>query len=210
MTSLQGELQSAEISASAPLDSRTSPPVTYTPYVSRNQILTFPPELTFRIYYLEAPLSALGDTFGRNLANNLVSINGFHTSVGFQSTDKSLANEFTLGLDLENGFAISSFVPEIVTKAGVDDLVWNDLTQINLGSYIDRTYWESSSYIGTVTSTQVLQIQNWIFDDWIPKNPIYSIASGIKSTDSEDIFNPIFRPSLCDTFCYSIYNFIQH
>ena len=44
---------------------------------------------------------------------------------------------------------------------------------------------------------------------WIPNNPIYSLISAINSTSINDIFNPIFRPSICDTFCYSMIYFIQ-
>jgi len=55
----------------------------------------------------------------------------------------------------------------------------------------------------------VIQIQEWILQQWIPDNPIYSLFSGVKTQSPTDLFNPIFRPSFCDTFCYAIFDYMQ-
>ena len=178
---------------------------TYASFTSNSQILRFPANLKFRVYYLEAPLSFLGERVGINFVDNLLSINGFHTGIGFQCTDVSTPFEFTFDEIVAQGFVISSLLPQIVNN----DLVWRNQPEITLGSFIDKFYWERSTYICTVTADQLILIQEWILSIWIPSNPIYSLLSAINSTSEQDIFNPIFRPSICDTFCYSLIYFIQ-
>lgn len=185
------------------------PEVEYLSFSNRSQILRFSDFLEFRVFLLEAPLSVLTETIGISLANGLLNINGFHTGVGFQCTDPLYPYEFCLSLELVNGFAISSFIPEIKTENGKRTLSWKNLNKITIGTYIDMDYWDRSTYMTTITSKQLVEIQNWIFDFWIPNNPIYSIASGIKSDSLKDIFNPIFRPSFCDTFSFSLLSFIS-
>jgi len=179
---------------------------TYVSFTSKNQILTFPSNLSFRVYYLESPLSLLGERIGIQFVNNLLSINGFHTGIGFQCTNKAEPYEFTYDEIVAGGFAINSLLPEIVDN----DLVWNNTPEITQGSFIDKIYWERSTYLCTISSSQVVQIQNWILDVWLPNNPIYSLLSAIKSEAIDDVFNPIFRPSICDTFCYSLIYYIQN
>ncbi len=178
---------------------------TYTPFISSNQIVAFP-NLNFEIYYLEAPLSILGKTVAIDFIDNLVSINGYHTGVGVKSTNSDQPYEFTFDMVLANGFVISSFIPTITEN---DELIWNDAAQVTLGDYIDRDYWVKSTYITTITSDDLIVLQEWILNDWLPSNPIYSIASGSKSNSQNDIFNPFFRPSLCDTFCYAVFSFLS-
>lgn len=181
----------------------------YTPFNSSSQILVLPNDLKFRVYYLEAPLSFLGEQVGINFVDDLLSINGYHTGIGFQSTDKSRPYELTFDDIVASGFTFNSLLPEVVTNSdGTRDLIWHNQPEITLGNFIDKIYWERSTYVCTVTSSQLIQIQNWILTTWIPRNPIYSLLSGIRSTSEEDIFNPVFRPSICDTFCYSMLNYI--
>ena len=182
---------------------------TYTPFNAYNQILEFPLDLKFRVYYLEAPLSFLGERIGIQYVNNLLSINGFHTGIGFQCTDKSRPYEFTFDEIVAQGFVISALLPQIIGTGPDATLKWNNQPQITLGSFIDKFYWERSTYMCTITSSQLITVQNWILKTWIPNNPIYSLLSAIKSTSENDVFNPIFRSSICDTFCYSMLFFIQ-
>lgn len=183
---------------------------TYTPFTSSDQILRFPPDLTFKVYYLEAPLAILGETIGEAALDGLIKINGFHTGVGFQSQDKSRPFEFTLDLVIEEGFSFNSILPVIVTDSdGTKDLVWNNAPQNTIGNIIDKTYWEHSTYICTITSAQVTQVMQWVLDEWQPQNPIYSLLCAVNSLQRDYIFNPIFRPALCDTFCYSILFYLQ-
>jgi len=172
---------------------------TYAAFKSSNQILSFPTDLKFRVYYLEAPLSFLGERIGIKFVDNLLSINGFHTGIGFQSLDKSRPFEFTFDEVIAKGFVISALLPTI----GDGTLKWNNEPEITLGSFIDKFYWERSTYICTITSSQIVEIQNWILNVWIPNNPIYSLISAINSKSDSDVFNPIFRSSICD-FLYKV------
>src|SRR5436305_13598317 len=113
---------------------------TYTPFTSPDQILRFSPNLKFRLYYLEAPLSFLGETVGIQFVDNILTINGFHTGIGFQCTDAQFPIEFTYDDVVAKGFAISSLLPEIVNN----DLVWKNQPEITQGSFIDKIYWERS------------------------------------------------------------------
>lgn len=183
----------------------TETEIIYLPFTSPDQIVKFPSNVLFRVYYLEAPLGLLSLTYeGGKFLNNFVNINGFHTGVGFQSLDCDEPYEITFDHIMKNGFNLTSLLPTIVNG----DLVWNNQMQINIGNYIDKHYWERSTYICTITSEQLTIIQNWILNTWIPKNPIYSLFSGSKSSSTQDLFNPIFRPSICDTFAYAMFNYI--
>lgn len=186
----------------------TTPATTYTPFTEESQIIELSAESSIRIYYLEAPLSVLGERIGITFTNSLIEINGFHTAVGFQAVGPGNSVEFTYGLDLANGFAISSFVPEITYPRGDPVLTWRDLNVINQGSVIDRNYWDQSTYIATVPASTVTALQRWILNTWIPNNPIYSLFSGVKSEAEVDLFNPIFRPSFCDTFCFALFDYL--
>lgn len=185
---------------------------TYTPFNSISQILRFPSDLKFRIYYLEAPLSILGEQiYLKQLQGNLLSINGYHTGIGFQSLDVSRPYQFTYDYIVASGFSFTSLLPKIVTdNQGNRDLIWNNRGEITQGNFIDKVYWERSTYVTTLSSDQVVKLQEWILNVWIPRNPIYSLLSAIKSEDPNDIFNPIFRPSICDTFCYSAFYYLQN
>jgi hypothetical protein len=183
---------------------------TYTPYNSPNQIIRFNDNLKFRVYYLEAPLSFLGERLGINVLNNLISINGFHTAIGFQCTDKNTPYEFTFDVDITSGFIFDSILPKIITNPdGTKDLVWNNAQEVTLGNFIDKFYWERSTYICTTTGQDIFKIQEWILNTWIPNNPIYSLFSAVKSVSPDDLFNTLFRASICDTFCYSMLYYIR-
>src|SRR6266496_3520022 len=154
---------------------------TYTTFNSSSQILRYSSNLKFRLYYLEAPLSFLGERIGIQFVDNLLSINGLHTGIGFQCTDQSQPFEFTFDEIVAQGFTISALLPEISNG----NLIWHNQPEITLGSFIDEFYWERSTYICTVNSSQLIAVQEWILNVWIPNNPIYSLLSAINS-ESED------------------------
>lgn len=176
---------------------------TYTIFDNHDQIATFPADLKFRVYYLEATLTIFDNLIDVELPGQLIDITAYHTGIGFQSTDKDRPYEFTLDLVVKNGFTLASFLPEIRG----DELIWNNTPANTIGNFIDRSYWERSTYICTITSQQVTDVMRWTLDVWQPQNPIYSLLYGIASRD--DVFNPIFRPSFCDTYAYSAFFYLQ-
>lgn len=178
--------------------------VTYTIFDNPSQIKTFPEDLKFRVYYLEATLSIFDTIMDIDFPSGLIGINAFHSGVGFQSTDKSKPYEFTLDMIVKDGFTLTSILPEI--REG--ELIWNNAPVNTIGSFIDRNYWERSTYICTITSAQVTDIMRWTLDTWQPKNPIYSLFYGIPTVN--DIFNPTFRPAFCDNYSHSIFFYIQN
>jgi len=180
----------------------------YASFTSINQV-TFPNDLKFRVYYLEAPLGFLKEKIGIEYINNKLTVNGFHTGIGFQSIDESRHFELTLEAIVAKGFLISSLLPKITGSGDEGILEWNNQAEIKIGSSIDISYWQKSTYVCTINSDQLLKIENWVLNNWIPNNPNYCLLSAINSISKEDIFNPIFRSSICDTFCYSILFFIQ-
>lgn len=173
-----------------------SPP--YYSSFTRDKIVSIP-NMEFRVYYLEAPLSILSDN-----PINLVGLNGFHTGVGFQSTDCTQPYEFYFDYIIKEGLSIHGLLPFITHITGQADLTWNNESDILIGTRIDRNYWTSSDYMGTITSAQLLLYQNWLLDTWKPLNMFYSLF-GITS----NILTPLTytaRPSICDSFCFDSFD----
>lgn len=190
----------------------TNPPISYTRFLAESQILSYP-NLSFRMYYLEAPISILGKETPTSLSNKLLSPNLYHTGIGFQSTDKGDPVEFTFDYELVTGFSFNAILPKIVDGK----IIWNNETEVLIGSFIDRSYWLKSTYIGTITNTDLVKMQKYILESWNPANPIYSLFRGclpsptdLQSTlpSRETIFNPYMRGSTCDDFCYSVFDYL--
>lgn len=179
----------------------------YVPFTSPNQILNFSKNLTFRVFYLEAPLSILSETLlDSNLINNIGQLNIFHSGLGFQCTSERQPFEFTFDYNLINGFNATTLLPTIQD----DDLIWNNEATVYLGNYIDRDYWNHSSYIGDITADQLITIQRWILNVWNPENPIYVLFSGVESSSRQNLFNPIMRSSTCFDFAYQLIDFMKN
>lgn len=178
----------------------------YTQFISLNQILRYPSNLQFRVFYLEAPISVLSQTIlDADLVNNLVETNIFHSGIGFQSIDPNFPVEFTFDYNIIEGFNVTGLFPIIEG----DELIWNNQASVYLGNYIDRDYWNRSSYIANVNSQQLVQILEWILNDWTPMNPIYVLFSGVRSASREDLFDPIFRSADCFDFAYALIEFMK-
>ena len=179
----------------------------YAPFTSPDQILKFSKNLNFRVFYLEAPISFLSETLlDSNLINNLGQLNIFHSGLGFQCTNEKQPFEFTFDYNIIKGFNATSLIPTIQDN----NLIWDNDATVYLGNYIDRDYWNHSSYIGTVTAEQLITMQRWILNVWNPDNPIYVLFSGVESSSREDLFNPIMRSSTCFDFAYSLIDFVKN
>ncbi len=178
----------------------------YTIFNSPSQILRFPSTSQFRIFYLEAPLSVLSDALvNAGIINSLVEFNIFHSGIGFQAVNERQPFEFTFDYNIINGFNIQALVPTIVDN----EIIWNNQAAPFLGTFIDRDYWNHSTYIATVTGDQLIHIQQWILNTWSPQNPNYVLFSGVASDQRQDLFNPIMRSSDCYDFAYGLINFMK-
>ena len=184
-------------------------PPTDSPF-THDDILSFSEDLKFNVFYLEAPLSGLSnDLVDTGIINSLVEFNIFHAGIGFQSIDDNQPYEFLFDLDLKAGFNLTALVPQIIDINGNKNLKWNNECSIFLNDSIDRDYWAHSTYIATMTSKQLLEIQTWILNTWIPQNEIYVLYSGIRSIERNDIFDPVARPVNCYSFVYDTVNHMK-
>lgn len=182
-------------------------PATYTIFNNRNQILRFPSNAQFRVYYLEAPLSVLSDTLvNAGVISSLVEFNIFHSGIGFQAISEEKPFEFTFDYNIINGFNIQALVPQIIN----DEIVWNNEAAAFLGNFIDRDYWNHSTYLATVTGDQLILIQEWIINTWSVENPNYVLFSGSSSEERRDLFNPVMRSADCYDFAYALIDFIKN
>lgn len=190
----------------------------YQRFISPSQILNFGPNSKFRVYYLESALSILSNTIlDLGVINNVIEVNIFHSGIGFQSIDPTNQIEFTFDYNILQGFNATSLIPQIndnnlrwnTTNQDDNSVIrWNNQSGVFLGSYIDRKYWQHSTYVTLVTGKELIAIQNWILNIWNPQNPIYVLFAGIKSVETYD--NPIMRSSNCYDFTYDIIDFIDN
>nr|QBK90269.1 MAG: hypothetical protein LCPAC102_01820 [Pithovirus LCPAC102] len=183
----------------------------YVPFTSFDQIIKFPSNLNFRVYYLEAPISILSqNVLSQDILNDIIDINIFHSGIGFQSTDINNPIEFTLDYNIINGLNITSLFPTIIQSPnGDENLIWNNEAAPFIGNHIDRDYWFQSKYIATISSSQLHNIEKWVLQSWIPQNPIYVLFSGSKSNKRESLFNPFMRSSDCYDFAYFMIEFMK-
>jgi len=168
------------------------------------------PGTVFRVYYMEAPLSFLGKKLGLGLGSNLVELHGYHSGVGFQSTDPKRPLEFYLDY-LSSGLSFYTLLPTIVTSPnGNKSLIWNNHGQVSIGKDINRNYWEVSNFVCTITGQNLIDLQNYILSKFIPRNPRYVYTNIIQGVTRQSIFNPIARSSTCDDFCAAVFSYFQN
>ena len=180
---------------------------------TKANIITPPLDTVFRVYYLEAKLSLVPDeTLFEHKAirgTNLVSINAYHTGIGFQSTDPQNPLEYWFDYTADS-FGIDVFLPKIVQMDdGSKELLWNNGASVGYSDAIQTSYWIKSTYICNVSSTQLLSFQQWILDTFLPRNQYYQSFVASENRSREAIFNPILRAAICDTFCIDAYEYFQ-
>jgi len=179
----------------------------YTPFVSFPSTAN---NLNFDVYYLEAPLSILSGLLPDDIDFTVFEINGFHTGVGFSSTNKDDPLEFSVDLIAKSGFTWKSLFPTVNTDSqGNRFLVFDNQTEVTLSSFLDRKYWSRSTYITTINNKLLQDIQYWILNIWNAQNPIYSLLSATNNPSREALFNPIMRSCICDTFAYNMFFYIS-
>lgn len=191
-----------------------TPKIQYTRFTEESQIISSP-NLNFRVYYLEAPISILGKDTPKSLSENLVSLQFFHVGLGFQSTDPSAPLEFTLDYELVTGFTLDALLPEIVGEGDNKELVWKNQTEVLIGSFIDRNYWLNSEYVCEIPNSVLVGLQRWTLNTWNPDNPNYSLFSAVVPSEDdpskpsrETLFNPFMRSSTCNDYCYAAFDYL--
>lgn len=195
------------------------------------------PSREYKVFYMEAPLSILSG-FQVNLAelNGFHTGIGFQSTGDCDryefALDYQALNSLSMGTifpDIpghpcpEEGSQIQRLASQAVSKknfqpltgaiSGQDlnfDLVWNNQSTVVYYNDINTQYWKSSDYMTTVTSDQMDKIQNFILNEWIPRNKFYSIAR-ISTRDGgcTNLENTAVRDSTCDTFCKDLIQFIS-
>lgn len=165
------------------------------------------------VYYLEAVLGGLpGSKIAKsstdNTKLNLITPNGYHTGVGFRViTSSGLYREFVFDLTA-NDFGKYVLVPKIDYTSKTFE--WCNGAFYNFEPVIDRTYWGKSSVICTITPQDLLEMIDWLINDYIPKHQTYILLTLIKEINRKDIFNPVKHSCLCDDCCYDIYRYLQN
>jgi len=150
------------------------------------------------------------------LVPNFISPNTYHTGIGFVYRNSNI--EFALQYFAKVGL-VNAFMPDIGSDGSIN---WKNQTVIGYDDYIDRTYWEKATYIGTITNSKLLKIKKMILNEFVPKNSFYryldyynfknemSNISPDRNIDTAAITHiiknkePTFKKSTCDTFAYFV------
>lgn len=145
-----------------------------------------------KIYFLEAPLGVFGKVVTRALnSKDLVDINANHTGIGLV-----YENNVEYAIDYLATSGITHVFLPTISKGG--DLTWRNQTSFTYYEDINRDYWVHSTYAGTITYNQLINIFNWIFNDFAVHNYMYVTPTVVYNV--QDYFNPAYRNSICDTF----------
>jgi hypothetical protein len=169
------------------------------PNVNDNEIID--------IYYLEAPLSLLNKHVDKTdiVDNNLFDINSYHTGVGFVYRK--------LNIQLVLDYSANDFKQVFLPLIENNEVKWNNQTRVSYYDYIDMNYWTKSSYVGEINHLQLKDTIKWSFD--FDKNNYMYVFFCCYKLLSENIDNtllnqkPFLRNSLCDTFCFDMFRFIE-
>jgi len=152
------------------------------------------------IFYLEAPLSFFDDLPILKHENHpLIEIDGFHTGVGFVSN----STKFYIDYVADAGIA-GAFLPKVYK----DGLKWNNSGTNTYGN-LDNNYWTHSTFICKISKNTFNKLLALIFNDFQLKHQAYVLFEVSKSKSTHDMFNPYLRGSICDGFCFWVFNTLQ-
>jgi hypothetical protein len=137
--------------------------------------------------------------------SNLIQLNGYHTSVGFQSDSYA----FTIDLICKNGMT-GTLYPIINND---DTLTWNNenqLTYNDANSVMQNTqipYWDRSTYITTITKNNFMHVLKDI-KGYLNTHPIYALFN-VNRTNNNNLLDPDLNGLTCDSFAYFVLNKLQ-
>lgn len=188
------------------------------PNITMATSFDFVPYDKIQVYFLEATLGPLTKLIksipGSMVDDSIVSINGFHTGIGFISGKVA----FTIALEIESDNMVSAVIPKIIDNK----VVWDGCGNvIKLGEF-DPTYWDQSTYLCDISRKQFMKLKDSIFvkDGFVNANPYYSLFKVIndisipspvplKSYPKGSIMNPLIKSSDCDDFAYFMIDRLQ-
>ena len=136
--------------------------------------------------------------------SNLIQLNGYHTSVGFQSDSYA----FTTDLICGKGMA-GTLYPDIEGNT----LIWNNenqLTYNDANSVMQNTkipYWDRSTYITTITKKDFMNVLKDI-KKYLTTYPIYALFN-VNLSSNVDLLHPDLHGLTCDSFAYFVLNKLQ-
>jgi hypothetical protein len=136
--------------------------------------------------------------------SNLIQLNGYHTSVGFQSDSYA----FTTDLICENGIG-ETLAPDIEGNT----LNWNNQNQLtynDANSVMQNTnipYWDRSTYITTITKKDFMNVLTDI-KKYLTTYPIYALFN-VNLSSNTDLLHPDLHGLTCDSFAYFVLNKLQ-
>ncbi|CAK7994941.1 Hypothetical protein POVR1_LOCUS459 [uncultured virus] len=114
----------------------------------------------------------------------LVSKRHGKSGIGIKSI--SSAAQHTIEYKLINYELGQSLLPTIEG----DELIWSNRSCIEITDEINETLWETSIHICTIDNNTLVEMQQWLIQNWIPKNPIYSlIGSSMMPSSTCDLFS---------------------
>lgn len=173
-----------------------------TPFTSLNQLPAFDCNERFNVFYLEATLGLLKPMVsGRN---HLLQPDVFHTALGIQAQQSQVEFEF----DFDGDNFLGSFLP-IEAELEKGNLAWDNGAVVNINSFINRNYWEHSSFVANISLRELLLLSRYILE-WYVTNPFYIFFKIVQTATPDSFFNTTFRNSICDTFVNDCLLFLRN
>jgi hypothetical protein len=158
-----------------------------------------------KVFALEAPLSLIPKKIINELERMMITLNGYHTGIGFIIGNKSLIIDYTAVYGMGG-----CFLPD-EKELCKGNLVWANNSYIEVGNQDeqkwsnDQGYWKHSSYLTTINKKQFLSLRNSILDEFLVKNPYY-VFFGVKSNTA----GQILRDSICDSLLTFVIKTLQN
>jgi hypothetical protein len=189
--------------------------------VTRDTCFDFVPYDPIQVFFIEATLgplaSAMGKLKGNLFKDSFITVDGFHTGIGFVSNNIS----FSLGLEIISGDMKSALIPKMDTKT--QTVSWDGSQNAIYLRSLDPNYWSESAYLCTITRDQFMALKNSIFTKggFLELNPYYALFKVINdvtppsptpslSYPRGSIMNPFLKSADCDDFAYYCINYLNH
>lgn len=159
-----------------------------------------------KVFYNEATLGDIEKNIPVSLQQykDLIQINAFHTSVGFQS------NTYSFTIDLICKAGMEATLSPIITNNNItwnnkNDLTYNDANSVIYGKNIP--YWDHSTYITTITKTNFMDALKDI-KNYLLTYPMYALFNVVNSKKI-DLLHPELSGITCDSFAYFVLKTLQ-
>jgi hypothetical protein len=189
--------------------------------VTEKTSFDFVPYEPIKVFFLEATLGPLTTAMSTLKANffkdSIVTVDGFHTAIGFISGDIS----FSLGLEILSGDMRAAIMPKLNTTT--ETVSWEGSENAIYLRSLNPNYWSDSSYLCTITRDDFMHLKNSIFvkGGFLDLNPYYALFKVINNATPPSptpllsyphgsIMNPLLKSADCDDFSYYCINHLIH